>query len=92
MRYKIEFMGRVVKEYKKLDQSVKPAVRNALNRIAEHPENGKPLTLNFAGLYSWRAGDYRIIYRINKEVVTVLIVSVGHRRDVYDKLKSLLER
>jgi mRNA interferase RelE/StbE len=90
--YRLIYLPRADKAIKKLDPSIKPAVKKAIEKIAERPESGKPLSLNFAGLYSWRAGDYRVIYRIDKDVVTVLIVSVGHRREVYDKLKSLLER
>ena len=35
------------------------------------------------GLYRVRAGDYRIIYRIEQEKLTVLVVKIGHRREVY---------
>ena len=38
---------------------------------------------NSDGLYRVRVSDYRIIYRIEQEVLTVLVVKIGHRREVY---------
>ncbi|MDQ7831159.1 MAG: type II toxin-antitoxin system RelE/ParE family toxin [Desulfovibrionaceae bacterium] len=46
--------------------------------------NGEPLTgSRFAGLWRYRAGDYRILCDIQDERFTVLVVLVGHRREVY---------
>ena len=38
-----------------------------------------------------RAGDYRIIYRVDNDRVVVTVVTVGHRKDIYDKLPALLK-
>lgn len=38
---------------------------------------------NSDGLYRVRVSDYRIIYRIEQEILTVLVVKIGHRREVY---------
>jgi len=35
------------------------------------------------GLYRVRVSDYRVIYRIEQEILTVLVVKIGHRREVY---------
>jgi mRNA interferase RelE/StbE len=37
-----------------------------------------------------RAGDYRIIYRVHNDRVVVSVVTVGHRKDIYDKLPTIL--
>ena len=39
---------------------------------------------NSAGLWSYRVDDYRIISRIQNNVMTILVLRVGHRRNVYD--------
>ena len=46
---------------------------------------GLPLRRNLLGLMKLRVGDYRIIYSIEKETVTVYVIKIGHRKDVYDK-------
>ena len=52
--------------------------------LADDPHRvGKPLRAPLAGLHSARRGEFRVIYRIDDEQVTVLIVTIDHRRDVY---------
>jgi mRNA interferase RelE/StbE len=45
---------------------------------------GKPLKAELAGLWRYRVRDYRLICQIKDEVMLVLVVSVGHRKNVYD--------
>jgi hypothetical protein len=54
----------------------------------EEPERGKPLQLTLKGLRSWRTGDFRIVYRIVEQTIEILVVAVGHRREVYDRLRE----
>jgi mRNA interferase RelE/StbE len=56
----------------------------------EDPLRGKPLQLALKGLRSWRTGDFRIVYRVVEERLEVLVVAVGHWRDVYDRLRDRL--
>jgi mRNA-degrading endonuclease RelE of RelBE toxin-antitoxin system len=44
---------------------------------------GKPLQFGLAGLYSARRGDYRVIYRIDDDVRTIMVIALDHRSDVY---------
>ena len=44
---------------------------------------GKPLRAPLEGLHSARRGAFRVLYKIDEEHVTVLVVTVDHRRDVY---------
>ncbi|MBM3297501.1 MAG: type II toxin-antitoxin system RelE/ParE family toxin [Candidatus Aminicenantes bacterium] len=75
-----------------LDASVKKLIRNAVESLATEPEKGKPFSHGLAGLRSLRTSDYRIIYRLRGGGLIVLIVAVGHRRDVYKQLGELLRR
>lgn len=56
-----------------------------LRNLEQNPEHfGKPLTGNLKGLWSCRAGDFRIICQLQKESKTVFVVAIGHRRGVYE--------
>lgn len=45
---------------------------------------GKPLRGKLGGLYRYRIGDYRVVYEIRQKHVQIIVVKVGHRKDVYD--------
>ncbi|MEO6233122.1 MAG: type II toxin-antitoxin system RelE/ParE family toxin [Ferruginibacter sp.] len=63
-----------------------PTIRRlikAIDDIAADPTIGKPLT-NHSAQYKYRVGGYRILYDINKKEVTVVIVKVGPRGDIYN--------
>ena len=45
---------------------------------------GKPLKAELAGLWRYRVRDYRLVCQIKDEVMLVLVISVGHRKNVYD--------
>ena len=76
----------------KFDPSVRKLVRKAVESLASDPERGKPLSHELAGLRSLRTSDYRIVYRVRGAELIVLVVAVGHRREVYKRLGELLGR
>lgn len=83
----IEFVPAAAKELRKLDRQVAARILTTLEqRIAtlDDPRTiGGPLAGEHAGYWRWRIGDYRVVARIEDERVTVLVVRVAHRRDVY---------
>lgn len=87
MHWKINWDERAVVELKKLDRQAQKDIIKYLNtRVAssETPQIfGKPLSGNFTGLWRYRVGDYRLICLLNKDVFTVLVLRVGHRKNVY---------
>ena len=88
MRYCIEYLASVVKtDIPKLSQAVKKRLRKAIEeRLAVNPvEYGKPLRYSMNGCRRLRVGDYRIIYKIEATKKIVLIVKIGHRREVYEQ-------
>jgi mRNA interferase RelE/StbE len=66
----------------------KRQIKSAVERIASNPECGKRLSHLLAGFYSYRSGDYRIIYKVFREKVTVYVAAVGNRKDVYEKFSK----
>lgn len=54
--------------------------------VSENPRIlSEPMKGNFAGLCRYRVGDYRIICRIEDDTLTVLVLKIGHRKNIYDK-------
>lgn len=87
MVWTIEFLPEAAKELKTLDRQVAARIVKTLEtRIAplDDPRMlGSALTGDHAGYWRWRIGDYRVVARIEDERVTVLVVRVAHRREVY---------
>jgi mRNA interferase RelE/StbE len=83
-RYAIEYDPRALKELGKLDRTVGRRVRTAIDSLATNPRpNGATTLVGYAHFWRIRVGDYRIIYAIQYKRVTVLVVHIAHRREVY---------
>jgi mRNA interferase RelE/StbE len=71
----------------KLDISNAQAILRYLNRLVlettDPRERGKGLRANLSGLWRYRVGDYRVICSIEDHELVVLVLQIGHRRDVY---------
>jgi mRNA interferase RelE/StbE len=84
----VEFDDRARRELRKLDAQIQREILRYLReRIAgmENPRQfGKPLRMNLAGLWRYRVGDYRLICRLEENRLVVLVLQVGHRREVYE--------
>ena len=74
----------------KLPPEIKKLVRSSIDTLLTEPHAGSELTGELAGYRSFKTKRYRIIYRLNDSETSVEIYLVGHRRDVYDALRSLL--
>jgi len=75
---------------RRLDPSVRRKVLAAIETLAEEPYRGKPLQLTLKGFRSWRTGDYRIVYTIVETEVEIIVIGLGHRREVYERLTRRL--
>lgn len=84
MSYRIELTKAAVRD---LTAAPKPMLKRldaCILGLAHDPlPPGVKKLRNSDGLYRVRVSDYRIIYRIEQEILTVLVVKIGHRRDVY---------
>lgn len=87
MAWKIEFNDTAARELARLDNQIARRVVNYLNtRVAPlaNPRSlGEALAGPFGNLWRYRIGDYRIVCSIEDDVLRVLVVRVGHRREVY---------
>lgn len=91
MAWTVEYAPSAAKAIRGLDPQVRARVRAAIETLTEDPTRGKPLQLTLRGLRSWRTGDWRIVYRATQETLEILVVAVGHRREVYDRLRDRLK-
>ncbi|MDE2143565.1 MAG: type II toxin-antitoxin system RelE/ParE family toxin [Elusimicrobia bacterium] len=74
-------LGKVFRSDKKLYQRF----INAFEEIARNPmEAGKPLHGELKGLRSYRFGSYRILYEVRHGELLVIVIDLGHRREIYD--------
>jgi len=87
----LRYAASAVRSLRKLDPQVQRRTRAALEELAESPERGKPLQRTLQGLRSWRTGDFRIVYRLVEDRIEILVLAIGHRRDVYERVRRLLE-
>lgn len=59
--------------------------RGAIALLAEDPRPPGARALRGRPSYRIRVGDYRVLYNINDDVLVIVVVTVGYRRDVYDR-------
>ena len=75
------------KQLKKMDKHVSSLILGWIRKNLEGCEDprilGKALTADKAGAWRYRVGDYRIICEIHDHEIVILVLSVGHRREVY---------
>ncbi len=85
MAWKIEFTKQVEKTFAKIDKNKKKRITDYLkNRALQEPRSlGKSLSGGLSGLWRYRVGDYRIICEIQDKQLLVLVVEVGHRKEIY---------
>lgn len=84
-RYKIELRPAAARALRKLDPQIARRVQAAIALLAEDPR--PPASRPLRGRPAWRVrvGDYRVIYTIEDDVLLIVVVTVGHRRDVYER-------
>ena len=89
MSYSVETTPRFDKEFKKLDRYTQKMIKAWIVKNLVGCENprvhGKALTANRIGQWRYRIGDYRLICLIKENELIILAMTIGHRREVYEK-------
>lgn len=87
MAYSVEFTRAAAKGFRALSSKDKERVSQAVDGLAKDPWSTRARALTgHPGLLRIRVGSYRIVYQVEEENLIVLIVIVGHRKDVYRRL------
>jgi len=87
LSYKIEVKKSAAKDLKKIPKADRKRIVDKIDSLAENP----PLkeTTKMKGnnpFHKIRVGDYRIVYEIQEDVLLILIIKIGHRKDIYRNL------
>jgi len=81
--YSLQIKGSAAKALQRIGKSDRLRLIDAIDQLKEEPHVGKFLKGELSGLRRIRVGRYRVIYEVVEKHLVVLVVRVGHRRDVY---------
>jgi mRNA interferase RelE/StbE len=83
---KLEVLPKAADQIRKLDKPIQARIANYLREVAalDNPKSrGKALKDNLSGYWRYRVGDYRILCEIKDKELIIIVIEVGHRREVY---------
>jgi len=83
--YEIIISDKALKQLEKLEKSIQERIFKVLERIRIRPEAHVTKLIGDAG-YKLRVGDYRVILDIDENKLRILIIKVGHRKNIYKNL------
>lgn len=87
-KYKVNYTPHAIKQLMKLDKHTRKLIYAWIDKNLQGCTNprvhGKGLTANRTGQWRYRIGDYRLICEIEDEKITILVLEVGHRRNIYE--------
>ncbi|MCL2500241.1 MAG: type II toxin-antitoxin system RelE/ParE family toxin [Defluviitaleaceae bacterium] len=88
MTYTVAFSGAAARQYRKLDLFAKRQIDNYIFEYLEGTTNprahGKPLKGNLIGFWRYQIGNFRLIVDIQDNILTIWVIKVGHRKEIYD--------
>lgn len=83
MTYRIGYRASAKRQLSRLASAVQGRVVAAVDALAENPRPNGCRKLQGRPGYRIRVGDYRVIYDIHDRIITVEIIEIGHRGDIY---------
>ena len=83
MSYAVQFRPRAAKQLKALPKGVRRTIAQVIDALAENPRPSGAVPLKGTDFMRVRVRDYRVIYELRDDVLLVLVVRIGHRRDIY---------
>lgn len=86
MIYQINLSPAAARQLRKLDAQARRRVQAAIELLATNPRpTGAKMLIGGEGEWRVRTGDFRIIYDINDGLLTILVLALGHRREIYQR-------
>jgi len=82
-RYRVEVRPAAARQLRKLDPDIRPRVQGAIELLAQDPRPPASRPLRGRPGFRVRVGDWRIIYTVHDDVLLVVVIALGHRREVY---------
>ena len=84
MRYRVTLLPAARRALRRVDPQQQHRLRGAIALLAVDPRPPAARRLRNRPEYRVRVGDYRILYTVRDDELVVLVITLGHRRDVYD--------
>jgi mRNA interferase RelE/StbE len=81
--YRLLLTNRAQKDIARLSGLLKIRISAALDKITGNPFVGKVLKGELQGLLSYRVGQHRIIYQVHAKEILVIVLKIGHRKEIY---------
>ncbi len=83
----VRFSDQALKSLKKMDRSTAAIIlgfiEKRLNGCTDPRTMGKLLKVNHSGNWRYRVGDYRLLCLLEDELITITLIAISHRKDVY---------
>lgn len=91
MPYQLFYHPDIREDISRIPANIKIRIKQAIeNRLSADPlRYGEPLKRSLQGYRKLRVGDYRVIYKVNKE--KIIVFKIGHRKEVYEKVQFRLK-
>ncbi|NHA15442.1 type II toxin-antitoxin system RelE/ParE family toxin [Thioalkalivibrio sp. XN279] len=83
MTYSVSIKRSALKALERIPREDRLRVIEAIDKLSTNPSAGGVLKGELGGLRRIRVGVYRVVYELRDEILTVLVVRIGHRRDIY---------
>ena len=88
--FKLRFLGRAVDDLERIDRPQQRIIKETLLILADNPEALKNNIQRLSGtdkdLYRLRVGSYRVIFKKDKGELVIIVVRIGHRKEIYMSL------
>lgn len=81
--YAVELVPSAARTLSKLEAAVRRRIVRRIDRLRQDPRRDAVKLRGAEDIWRARVGDYRILYRVEDDRLVVLVISIGHRRDVY---------
>ena len=85
MTYQVELRPAAVRALKQIDHQDRDRIRGAIALLGEDPRPPSAKALQGRSGLRVRIGDYRIIYTVDDDILVVAVITLGHRRNFYDR-------
>ena len=90
MSYRVELADKAKDELSKLPKNVQQKLLDRITNLATEPHPTGSIRIKARkDCYRFRMGDYRVLYTVFEDYVVVLVLRIGHRREVYDHVESV---
>lgn len=87
MIFRLEYKRSVKKELRKLSRADRSVIVHKIELLKNEPKpEGSAKLKGSQDLFRIRHGDYRVIYKVKRNILVIIIIRIGHRRDIYKNL------